>query len=417
MMPLRSDQPSVGTVLRLRREELGWQIGDVAQWLKIRPKLLVALEADDLRALPGVAYAVGFLRTYATAMDLDADALVARFRRESRGQASPKTELVFPQPEGDRGVPVGLLVGVGLAVVVVAYVGWYRFTAHDIPATRHAPPVAELMPGAATPATTSPQVASVMPGRAPSLRPDDVLPASRPTVPQVPSNSEGPVQQEASSVPSPPVAGEVTENEGPPGSSADPVPSEKSDFQDAQAPTTENAPASEPAASLPPAVPAGSVVVRTLAPVWMQVKDKDGHVVLSRLLKAGESWQGDSNAEPFHMSFGNAGGVVLSADGTTSAPLGRAGEVRRNVEVTEDAIRTGVFGRGVALPVQPSAPTPTDISPDASPSEAESSGGEPPPASFVPHVTPQPRKAAAPSENVSADDLNARQLEQSSPSH
>ncbi|MFT9298570.1 MAG: helix-turn-helix transcriptional regulator, partial [Gluconobacter sp.] len=56
-MPLRSDQPSVGTILRTRREELGWQIDDVAQWLRIRSRLLVALEADDLSSLPGVAYA------------------------------------------------------------------------------------------------------------------------------------------------------------------------------------------------------------------------------------------------------------------------------------------------------------------------------------------------------------------------
>ncbi|MFT8956843.1 MAG: helix-turn-helix domain-containing protein, partial [Gluconobacter oxydans] len=118
-----SDQPSVGTVLRERREELGWRLEDVAEWLRIRPKLLAALEADDLAKLPGVAYAVGFLRTYAHAMQLDADALVERFRRDTRGAVTRKPELVFPQPEGDRGLPIGVLVGAGLVVVVAAYVG------------------------------------------------------------------------------------------------------------------------------------------------------------------------------------------------------------------------------------------------------------------------------------------------------
>jgi len=171
-----------------------------------------------------------------------------------------------------------------------------------------------------------------------------------------------------------------------------------------------------PAETPAPAVPVGAVVVRLLAPVWMQVKDKDGHVLVSRVLKAGESWQGDASAAPFRMSFGNAGGVVLSTDGCTSAPLGRQGEVRRNVEVTADAIRSGAFGSGVALPAQPSAvvAVPAEQNVDGSTAAA------PDDSSAAPAVKPvlrRPKKAPTPSAEVSADDLNARQLDQSSPSH
>jgi len=169
-----------------------------------------------------------------------------------------------------------------------------------------------------------------------------------------------------------------------------------------------NTPAETPA----PAVPVGSVVVRLLAPVWMQVKDKDGHVLVSRVLKAGESWQGDAAGAPFRMSFGNAGGVVLSTDGTTSAPLGRQGEVRRNVEVTAEAIKSGVFGNGVALPVQPAS---EPSNPSAVPEAVDASQDSP-----APVVKPVPHRAKAPakpSAELSADDLNARQLDQSSPSH
>ncbi|QEH97439.1 helix-turn-helix domain-containing protein [Gluconobacter thailandicus] len=406
MMPLRSDQPSVGTILRTRREELGWQIEDVAQWLRIRSRLLIALEADDLSSLPGVAYAVGFLRTYAHAMQLDADGLVARFRREYRGVVNRKTDLVFPQPEGERGLPVGLLVGAGLVVVVAAYAGWYRFASHESPADRRVPAVAELMPGAATPATTSPQVASVMPGRAPTPEPhvsQPPVPVSTPPAEAVPASPSP--QAVAPALQAPPASTDMT-------SAAPATGSEDRD----QNPSDQFGPSTDAPAETPaPAVPVGSVVVRVLAPVWMQVKDRDGHVLVARVLKAGESWQGDAAVAPFRMSFGNAGGVVLSTDGATSAPLGRQGEVRRNVEVTAEAIKSGAFGNGVALPAQPA--------PDASGSSAPSSmpeAGAGVPDTPAPVVKPVPHRAKAPakpSAELSADDLNARQLDQSSPSH
>ncbi|MBN3866567.1 helix-turn-helix domain-containing protein [Gluconobacter kondonii] len=403
-----SDQPSVGKVLRERREELGWRLEDVAEWLRIRPKLLAALEADDLSGLPGVAYAVGFLRTYAHAMQLDADALVERFRRDTRGAVTRKTELVFPQPEGDRGLPVGVLVGAGLVVVAVAYVGWYRFTAHDTPAQRQVPAVAELMPGAATPATTSPQVASVMPGRAPT--PEPHIPVVASPTPAGPPTVSSPVQTVA-----------VPQNlpASAPEQAVPPAPSPDED--DATVPTPpaetvapEKTPTpGQPATDLPPAVPEGAVVVRALSHVWTQVRDKDGHVLISRVMQPGESWQGDPAGAPFRMSFGNAGGVVLTTAGATSAPLGREGQVRRNVEVTADAIRSGSFGSGVALPVQPSAsPSPT----------ATDAPTVVPPVASKPAPAPVPHKTPSPERDVSADDLNARQLEhqpleQSSPPH
>lgn len=410
-----SDQPSVGTVLRARREELGWRLEDVAEWLRIRPKLLAALEADDLAKLPGVAYAVGFLRTYAHAMQLDADALVERFRRDTRGAVARKPELVFPQPEGDRGLPVGVLVGAGLVVVVAAYVGWYRFTEHDNPAQRQVPAVAELMRGAATPAMTSPQVASVMPGRAPTPEPQAPVTAS--SISATPAPAAVPTQN----APAPDVSAAPSVAQSTPPTVAPSVAPPASDDDSETSPAGEAAPSqqtgaiAQPATDLPPAVPEGAVVLRALAPVWTQVRDRDGHVLMSRVMQPGESWQGDPAGAPFRMSFGNAGGVVLTTAGATSAPLGKEGQVRRNVEVTADAIRSGAFGSGIALPVQPNAPVPVPGATAAPPSVV--------PAPVPPRAPPVsvPRKVPAAPE-VSADDLNARQLEhqpleQSSPSH
>lgn len=54
----------VGEALRKRREQLGWSIGDVAAWLRIRSVYLEALENGNASVLPAEVYALGFLRAY-----------------------------------------------------------------------------------------------------------------------------------------------------------------------------------------------------------------------------------------------------------------------------------------------------------------------------------------------------------------
>src|SRR5258708_2566842 len=73
----------VGTDLRDARERLGWTLPAVAASLRIRLPYLEAIEAGRTRELPGNAYAVGFIRTYATAMGLDPDEICRRFRAEA----------------------------------------------------------------------------------------------------------------------------------------------------------------------------------------------------------------------------------------------------------------------------------------------------------------------------------------------
>jgi transcriptional regulator with XRE-family HTH domain len=79
---------SIGEYLLRTRLSRRLDIADISQELHIRREYLEALERDEWDKLPGEVYGIGFLRTYARHLDVDADALV-NYRRKLAGQQAP----------------------------------------------------------------------------------------------------------------------------------------------------------------------------------------------------------------------------------------------------------------------------------------------------------------------------------------
>lgn len=131
--------PGVGALLRGARLRLGEDIQDVARVLYIRYSYLSAIEEGRFQDLPGATYAVGFVRSYAEHLGLDADEIVRRFKSESSSLRATR-ELVFPAPISEGGVPGGAVLFVGLLLAAVVYGGWYissigdRFAIDLVPA-------------------------------------------------------------------------------------------------------------------------------------------------------------------------------------------------------------------------------------------------------------------------------------------
>src|SRR5690242_17893403 len=96
--------PAAGALLRAARERVGWTLAEIAAALRIRPYYLEALEDGRVDELPGNAYALGFLRTYASALGLDANEIARRFKTEA-ALVNRRPELQFPVPVPERGVP------------------------------------------------------------------------------------------------------------------------------------------------------------------------------------------------------------------------------------------------------------------------------------------------------------------------
>lgn len=128
------NQAGFGAALRRRREELKLSLDDVAASTRVRKTYLQALEEENLQALPGNAYAIGFLRIYARHIGLPIAPLLNSFsgiEPEEGDEALPvsgsgHSRLPRKSKRKGRGGRWFLLLLLGLlGLAVLAYLkGW-----------------------------------------------------------------------------------------------------------------------------------------------------------------------------------------------------------------------------------------------------------------------------------------------------
>lgn len=122
--------PQVGALLRASRLRVGEELREVSDVLCIRFLYLEAIEECRYADLPGDTYAVGFIRSYSEHLGLDGDEVVRRYRAEQVGKGN-SSELLFPTPVQDSGVPKGAIVFVGFLIALLVYGGWYVTTTDE----------------------------------------------------------------------------------------------------------------------------------------------------------------------------------------------------------------------------------------------------------------------------------------------
>ncbi len=344
-----------GSELREARERLGWDLGEVAAALRIKLAYLQAIEDGRISALPGNAYALGFLRTYATTLGLDPDEVARRFRAEAH-DVNRKTELAFPAPVPERGVPTGAMVLLGLVIAFVGYGVWYRLSDHEQTATHVVPPVPEQLLAAPKAAPVSPQVASVMPppGAAPPP-----TPAANTTAPPAPAP--------ASPAPAAPAAVQAQVPSTPTSTPA-PVPPAP-----AQAPVQTGPVQTGPVQTGP--VQTGPVqtglVLHASAVTWVQVRAPD-HVLWDHIMQPGDTWPVPADQAGLTLTTGNAGGLDILDNGASLGTVGRTGAVRHNIALTEDGVKAALAANPPPVGTAPKPPPPVhhQIIPPALPDSA-----------------------------------------------
>jgi cytoskeleton protein RodZ len=306
----------VGADLKLARERLGCQLSEIAASLRIRAAHLQALEEGRTADLPGNVYAIGYLRSYAKALGLDPDEFARRFKSETL-QLTSRTELAFPAPVPERGVPAGAVVLLGVVLAAGAYVGWYRLSGQGKLPAEVVPPVPERL---------APLAAQVAPAPAPART---TVPPSSASPPPVSAPGPFPTATPAPTTQAPPA--QIAEPPAnlpsvPPSSAAAAIPASTDATQ-----ATQGGPeiADEP-----------RIVLRAKDDAWMQVRDHSGQVLLNRVLRGGETWPVPQKSSLL-LTTGNAGGTELVVDGVVAPSIGNPGAVRRDLPLDPDTIKAG----------------------------------------------------------------------------
>jgi cytoskeleton protein RodZ len=360
--PLVTEPPAAsraGADLRAARERLGLSLEDVALDLRIRLPHLEALEEGQVSSLPGTAYALAFVRTYANALGLDAEEMVRRFRTEA-AEFGRRTELVFPLPMPERGLPAGAVVLLGLVLAVGAYAGWYRLSGEGrLPAEtvmavpeRLAPLAEQAVPpasgilalGGAAPGTKA-YSATALGASAPASGVQAAGPAAEASGATAPAVAPG--DQTSSAMvanPAPPVAAI-----SPTSAAAAQLPPTSADVSAVAGLPPPASSVTVPPGAAPPAAAADAsrLVLHASADAWVMVKDRAGAVLLNRTLKAGETWPVPPRPDLL-LTVGNAGGTDILLDGAATSSLGPSGAVRRDLPLDPDQIKEGRLAAALA---------------------------------------------------------------------
>lgn len=377
---------AVGRLLAQARMDLGYELAGVAAELRIRLPYLQAIEEARYRDLPGMPYAIGFVRSYAEFVGLDPEATVALFKTEVRDLARAQQQLSFPAPKPEGRLPGGALVLLSLVVVGLAYGGWYLWNESGRPFVEMLPaleseqggdpgaqlaeapdeppgsPAAEEAAPAAGGEAADEEVAEeTTAGSTEEAGPESGVPASQapassdvaaaPVIePAAPAEEAG--SEATSAVPAPPRPPEEEEpsdqqSEEPAATAAPAAPSGE---EAAEEPEAETAAVSqeEQAAAVSAAGGTGQVygdegagvrvVLVATADSWVQIRGSDDELLFTRVLRPGDSYR-VPDQPGLTLLTGNAGGLQLVVDGQRLPTLGPQGAVRRDVPLEPEALR------------------------------------------------------------------------------
>ena len=289
-----------GAQLRRGREARGLSVTELADALCLSPRMIEAIESEDLGALPPILFAKGYLRSYAAYVGVDPSGVL----RDFEARAATGTVLQPPppvrRPIGDlndvkRGRQLASLI---LLVLALSALAWWWSRAADPTAPV---PVSANAPDLVDPGLSSVGSDELALGEVPSATADQTI-AAEPSESSLDRGTGAGTDLLAE-------RGDLQGNE-----SADQPSSVR------QEAVTEPLPAA-PAATQPggtqappPDVAMARLTIRYAQDCWTEVRDARGRQLIYRLAKAGTE-QEATGTPPFSLYLGYAPGVSVEIDG------------------------------------------------------------------------------------------------------
>ncbi|MEO3427218.1 RodZ domain-containing protein [Pelagibius sp. CAU 1746] len=216
----------------------------------------------------------------------------------------------------------------------------------DAPAPVEPESAVQASETAMTPAQDGPSVASAAEGEAPAAAESaESQPAVPQTLPQAAEVSGVAAESAPQAAATPSVPAETPPAETPAAETPAAEAPARSDAYAIPAAPDSNTPATAFLTNHQPQVYGeenadARIVLRATQDAWVQVRDRQGTLLLTRVLRVGDTYR-VPNQDDLTLLTGNAGGLEITVDGRALAPLGPVGAVRRNIPLTPDSLLGG----------------------------------------------------------------------------
>lgn len=270
----------IGYVLRNAREATGAALDDISALLRIRSDHLQALENDDFESLPGSVYAIGFIRTYATHLGLNAGELIERYKV---AVAVPHLEDHGPNPQTDvEPISGALKIAIGVMAVFGVYILWLiAGGAGDDKNTRITSAPSKTSEAGAQPTST---------GQKAPQKPSSETQAAQPTTSSEVANAPETAQ-------APQVAEVAVDVSG-----IEPLVAPSAPIGDAE------------------------IEIRASRRTWMRIESAEGQVLFSSIIRKGEGFDLES-ADGYTLATRDAGALEFFVNDNSVGAVGRRGQI------------------------------------------------------------------------------------------
>jgi len=295
--PQTSPAASVGTVLRTAREAHGLTVADVAERIKFSVKQVEALESDDFAVLPEGTFLRGFVRSYARTLGVDEAKLLTMMApaNELHGDISEVQAggLAFGPVPGVNAKNLTLLVLALLIAVGLSLFVWFQKESPSVETVvlQDIKLPALAVTSAVAAASSSVEAVSAVAAIAP--QPIQPVPVTK--------------VEEAAKVSVAPAKDVV------PPKVVAPVPAvAESKPKVAVAPVVVAMPAAEKSSLPLDQLKKRPIHIVFAEDTWMEIKDTNGELLLSRMNAAGtEKWIGGNRRAPYQVAIGKVGAVKI----------------------------------------------------------------------------------------------------------
>jgi cytoskeletal protein RodZ len=121
----------VGEILKKRREELGQDLREIANNLKIRYDYLQAIEDGDLGKIPAEVYIKGYIQEYAKSLHMDPNILMDTYMQQKLPPQPEKNEISRQDVVQEKRFRLRYVLIASLLIVSAIIIVSVRFPAHQ----------------------------------------------------------------------------------------------------------------------------------------------------------------------------------------------------------------------------------------------------------------------------------------------